>query len=235
MILREVGPIVVVAFGLGALVGWMGQPSPEPVRVASPAAPTSLVCAERPAERRVAMEGGRDEMDVRLQWCLGQLDQVRAEQRAVRHTWPAEVDYARAELPDAWTDTMERVFRECDLPGELVVTDCSEPPCMAALRAPDFEAMSEALGDCRAFTEAYPEPEAGLVPFAVPCGDGSWDRMLVLTTFDEDQRRAWFDQIGLAELTEREGAGVEAFVEGYRLLGRRADGLQRFWTCREGG
>lgn len=193
-----------------------------------PRRPGPLVC------ENVALSGGSAPAadDLRLRFCLAQLEAAHKAQRRVVQPWPEVDDPIWAgELPGEWTASMERVIRDCDVPGELVITDCSEPPCTAAFRDADHEAVSAALGDCPSFRAAFPRPEVDPVPFTVPCGDGRHETMVLVTTFDEDQRRAWFEEIGLAGAMDDHE--LSAWIEGLRVLSRRADGLVPLWSCAE--
>lgn len=67
------------------------------------------------------------------------------------------------DIPEEFTPTrfqnvVEKVFKECDLPGELVRIDCKEPPCLALIRIDETKA--ERVGwdfksDCRPWNDAY--------------------------------------------------------------------------------
>ncbi|MEM6926025.1 MAG: hypothetical protein AAF602_03775, partial [Myxococcota bacterium] len=189
----------------------------------APRPPRPLVCAP------VGEAGSA--RDVKLDYCMSQLEALRAEQRLVRNPWPTDDPVWDGQRPDEWNETMEEVFEACDLPADVVVTDCSEPPCVAALRVDDPDALGEAILACEPFLDAFPQPEAGLTPLAVPCGDGRFDRMMLLTTFDEEQRRAYFSDLGLQDAMDDDD--LSAFVEGYRILARRADWLVGMWDCPE--
>ncbi len=149
------------------------------------------------------------------------------------NAWPQR-EYAASELPDNWGRAIDEVFASCDIPGELVLTDCSEPPCVAAMRGATGGEIHDALGRCPAYLEAFPESEVGPAPMSVQCEDGSASIMLLLTTFTSDQREAYFEDLGIQELMGSDFTdlnGLSALGEGYRILGRRADALSRLWSC----
>jgi len=197
-----------------------------------------IVPVPRPVERRSArpivcapVDERGDEDEVKLRFCLSQLDALQAAQRKVRNPWPSDDPVWNGQRPDEWNATMQKVFERCDLPADIVVTDCSEPPCVAALRAleGDEQALVEAIEGCAPFQQAFPDPEEPLVPFGVPCADGRWDRMILFSTFDRDQRRAYFEALGMQPAMDEERLSV--WLEGYRILSRRADGLAGMWDC----
>lgn len=217
----------------GAVSGWWWASANEPSPQLPSTQPTPMVCVDAPMVARPT--ASREEADLRLNWCLAQLEALQAQQRDIRQGWPTGRTYDENERPDMWTPTIEKVWQDCDLPGELLMTDCSEPPCVGVVRASDGAALEEALSGCISFDDAFPDPEVGLVPASVPCGDGRVDRMWLLTTFDEDQRQAYFDDLGMGAWGGDSWMDHELNVlfEGYRILGRRVDALQRFWECPE--
>ncbi|MBX2798393.1 MAG: hypothetical protein KTR31_12005 [Myxococcales bacterium] len=211
--------------GGGVALGWLAKPAPaapEP----SPT-PRPMVCAERPLVLQPSRPA--EEANLAHEWCLGRLEALQAQQSATLNHWPEDREYSEGELPEAWTAAMEQVFEDCDLHAEHVLTDCSEPPCVAALRIDDAESFTTALEGCATFTEAFPDPEVGAVPMSVRCPDGSADMMVLLTTFDREQRRAYFSDLGFDPLLEADL--IDPLSEGYRIMGRRADALTRFWDC----
>lgn len=222
------------AFASGLVVGagivrLFGGPEPlqaEPPVPPDPRRPASLVC------ENVPLSGGPSPVsnDLGLRFCLSQLEAANQARRRVIQPWPEPDDPMWAgELPDEWTASMERVLHDCDLPGELVLTDCSEPPCTAVFRDAEWSTLEGALGDCPSFRAAFPRPELEPVPFVVPCGDGRFETMVLVTTFTEEQRQAWFEELGLTEAME--SYELSPLFEGYRIMARRADGLVPFWEC----
>lgn len=229
---RGSGARALLPFALGLVIGGgvvrladgAGEPPPSP----APHRAHPLVCETVP----LAGSSSPVSRDLGLRFCLAQLEAANTARRRVVQPWPEVDDPVWAgELPDAWTDAMERVVHDCDVPGALVLTDCSEPPCAAVFRDAEWERLMEALGDCPTFREAFPNPEIDPVPYVVPCGDGRFETMVLVTTFDADQRRAYFEELGVAD--EMDNNELSAFLEGYRMLSRRADGLTPIWNCAE--
>lgn len=68
-------------------------------------------------------------------------------------------------------DVVARVARECGMPLEPLRTDCSEYPCIAWARATGPSPRGFGLGECRPWTEAFPERNV-LVEFERLLPDG---------------------------------------------------------------
>lgn len=110
------------------------------------------------------------ESAIQRQWCLGPLDVAERARRGALLEWPTDADYAAGELPDDWIAAIDEVFEDCDLPAARVMTDCSEPPCVAVLRATaDRDQLIEALDACPPLLRTVrPEHRAGPVLGALP-------------------------------------------------------------------
>lgn len=226
--MRRMVPMA-IGFALGALAGGGAMALVERQPLAATVVPAPRVHPTTPLVCAAVEPQEAPEDDMRLEFCLSQLQALRADQRKVRIPWPEDRSAWDGERPTEWNAHMDRVLQGCDLPGDLVVTDCSEPPCVAAFRATEAAEMEGALSDCAEFQDAFPDPEVEPTPLAVPCGDGRWETMVLLTTFTVEQRREYFTAVGLQEAMDDER--LSAFIEGYRILSRRGDGLVGMFDC----
>lgn len=233
----------------GFWLGWMSSghasvaprptPSPAPSSAGTPAAEQlrrGLLCASRgPSSAPASDECAAERL--RATWCEGQLAECEHSRQAVRHPWPEE---AGVEDPTEWTDAVEAALAQCEIAGvELELIDCSEYPCVAALRpeasgGPDSEAfraeqqrVEEEVRGCGPLRAAFGlqerSPDKGLAVFAndTVCSDGSRADFFALMALhpdgpaydlvdDEGQRRSKREERDLFRWIFRRGDDVAA-------------------------
>lgn len=247
----RISVIVPLVVGVSVVVGvWVGRttaaepPAAEGSRTkdASPSVATrraarGLVCAQ-PRRRGTAGSDGCEEESLRVRWCEAQLEQHARQRRAVRQPWP-EVD--GAEDPERWTEVVEEALAECELGAELELVECTEYPCVAALRPADPDLDEEAreaemkrlMGQARAcgslrqafgVTEPAHEEALDVYRLDARCGDGR-ESFYVLSALAVDGP-AWALQ-NKEHRTEIEERDLS------RWIYRRADDVSAMWPCEE--
>lgn len=213
-------------FGVGALLGGLvvrGLPTPEPVvapvvRTVERSAPR-VVCTDVAVPPAAEVE----DLSARLAWCEGRLRAATAPRPTGRIAWPEGIP--DTEAPDAWTGAMDAVVEDCGVPGQPVVTDCEEYPCVTLLR-PDGPAVSgQALRDqlraCPELQARMGEFQVEAAPLEVHCPDGRVEEALVVSGFTEEGAEAVY------------GPGEIAFEQYIVHAGRRVESALQLWACEE--
>ncbi len=194
-----------------------------------------LVCAT--LDRRSTSSGPSCEAEVlRTQWCQAQLDQCQGQRRAVRQPWPAA---SSSESPERWADAVEEALAECALGAELELVECSEYPCVAALRPDDpsldesqreqeMHRLMDAARGCQPLRKSFGLADEGqddaldVYRLDARCGDGR-ESFFVLSALDP-QGPAY----GLLSTDNRDELDDRDFS---RWLYRRADDVSGLWPC----
>ncbi len=248
--MRSPALFVLVGIGAATLGFWAGRataaPQPEP-KADPPAAVTrspsratrrtaqGLVCAAIGGGRQTTPEPSCDGLALQAKWCQAQLEQCEGQRKAVRQPWP-QAD--TAEAPDQWADAVEEALAQCDMGAELELVECSEYPCVAALRPSDptldaagrereMKRMMAVARGCAPLRESFgitPEHEAALDVYRLDarCGDGR-ESFFVLSALSP-QGPAY-----ALQSTENRDAQQERDFS--RWLYRRADDVSGLWPC----
>ncbi len=158
--------------------------------------PKGMLCTTRTTDMEAP---GCASERLRTQWCEGQLAQCEQTRRANRHDWPEDEGI---ESPEAWANAVEEALDDCDVEGAEVETiECSEYPCVAALRPtvvgepddPAFAAAQEKLIEsvrgCASLREAFgidEETHKALDVFSndTTCPDGTRRDFFALMALD---------------------------------------------------
>lgn len=207
-------------------------PAPPPKAIAAPA--SRLVCArdrdpddERPVDCSAAT--------LRADVCEARLDECSREKRGLRRSWPT--DGAPSERPGEFQRAIEAALGECGLVEDLELLECTEYPCVAALRRPAdvdptvaAERLTAAAVECPALRDAFgldaDRAAAGGIqvnPVRVPCGaDGGDEHAYVLSAFDPSGE-AW-------AMWQARGEG-DNLTEALRWMFRRGDDVAALWDC----
>jgi len=225
----------VAAAGLGFVAGIVVWPRPS-------AAPRAEPATAEPAKSVVeAPTKPTPEAEANLAACARELEQTRSLLQLVAAPFPKQ----GPELAEAWTETLTRVSRECPLsPYEVVLTDCSEYPCLAGLRPtgakpswmPDagperFEMQSKlgaALRECPVLTALFGagfSEGAIVVQPAVAACPGADEELW--SVFVLDPRGPAFAYATQDDSTAREEAELE------RWAAARVGALASRWPCAE--
>ncbi len=129
-----------------------------------------------------------------------------------------------------WPDRMARLFDECGGEMEMVATECTDFPCVATVRADEWEPglvvpLRKMFGDdCAALADDLPDSEhAVLMDFNVDCPDGATETMLVFATGDMGPLVDAFPEANDEDLVRR------LMMD----LGRRSEALAADWPCAE--
>ena len=77
---------------------------------------------------------------------------ARGQGIGVPYQWPTADGTPEHLRADKMRERLESVTERCDLGGDLLSVDCSEPPCMAAFRVRDRELRAQLLA-CPAWSE----------------------------------------------------------------------------------
>ncbi len=244
---RRLAPSLVVGLlclGLGGLVGYAtgtvtGRPAqnrrgtpPTGLERHTSRRPSSLVCARRgtlPAPPS-APDCDCEMVSAWSDLMERQLAECEAGSRRVRDPWPT--DLPPQEDPEAWVETVEDAFAECEVPGAIEVVNCVEYPCVAAVRSDgtadaqsDAEALRSRLDRCAPLRSGLSISEPGtdaiqVHPIEVVCEDGSKERAQVVIALDP-AGPAWseFNQ------TDKD---IDAILRWYY---RRTDDVVASWKC----
>lgn len=113
-------------------------------------------------------------------------------QDAAASVWEAVPE---AERPTPWVDTVSEVVERCAPDVSVVNTDCDTYPCVAVLRTTGVVSSADALSARLSACEDYPRlstpmPAVLAVDADVPCGDGSFSTIIVLTALNEETASA---------------------------------------------
>lgn len=233
-----------VACGVLGLVGGFllarGDSAPRAVKpvttstgIPSSLAPRGLVCVR--SSESEGLESDCESLRPALKWCEARL--ARCESRGMfrRHDWP---DNTPGEHPERWTSSVRSALEACGIDLPLEVVDCTEYPCVAAVRPPpgievgteDDEAQSytayrerleRQLDTCEPLQGQFGDGNspglARLHRYDVPC-EGGAEPMLILSVLDSEGP-AYAIQQG-TNLTEQ-----------LRWSFRRGDDLAAAWSC----
>ncbi|MEO0599961.1 MAG: hypothetical protein AAF211_00905 [Myxococcota bacterium] len=215
-----------VVFGLGMVAGrWSIPETQEALREP----PGSVICATQPLTRpTVEVEEPTPVDDLRLSYCLARLEASLEQQRLVLRDWPEEADYyLDGQHPAEWTETLDAVASDCGIRDRLVITDCTEPPCVAAFRG-DRRSLRERLDGCSETLGPFGDPE--LVDVPVNCGDGRTESLVLLANLGENGQDELLEGMGIEPGDSLDGLGERLFHT-FRIYGRRADALAALWPC----
>lgn len=220
-----------VGFVLGGVVGvllghygWRDASArPAAPILASARAERRLVCTDVAQIAPSSTDCG--EVDTRLKWCEGRLAAASREKPTGRREWPATNP---DEAPDRWTENLASLVQRCQLPADIVVTDCDEYPCVAGVRPQDptlsRKAFVEMVETCPATTELFPGLNADAVNVPVHCPDGSTEPGLVMFIMGD---------------TDAKNPAVAALFPGQEVqladvivyAGRRTEAAVQMWDC----
>jgi hypothetical protein len=244
----------VLAFGAGALMGvgvtFLFTPAPSGQGVttstkAAPAPPRPPEASRRsasPSDSRLVCVDRRELPDgecagerLASSICEAQLTACAQEKSALRHKW--DENGPEAEDPDRFHEIAEEALESCQLGRALEVIDCTEYPCVAALRASDdgrpqeviYERLAEQVRQCPALRSAFSVGQGDddalqVHAVTVPCG-GRPETAYVLAPMDTRGAawRAW----------SARGEGDNVF-EVLRWMFRRGDDVAAVWDCADG-
>lgn len=158
------------------------------------------------------------------------------QRKAVRQPWPAG---DTVESPEAWTDAVEQALAECELGAELEMVECTEYPCVAALRPADstldeagrereMKRLMAAARTCAPLRASLglegPEHDEAIDVFRLDarCGERR-EPFFVLTAFaPEGPAWALVSQDHRNEIEDRDL---------FRWMYRRADDVSGMWPC----
>lgn len=166
-------------------------------RRSAPTGPGNVVVQERPAPGSAGRRGTG--AATRPRGTVGsppELVEGAAEpkegQDAATLEWEAVPE---AERPTPWADTVSEVVERCAPDVSVVNTDCDTYPCVAVLRTTGVVSSADALSARLSACEDYPRlstpmPAVLAVDADVPCGDGSFSTMIVLTAVNEETAAA---------------------------------------------
>ncbi len=162
--------------------------------------------------------------------CEARLAQCTGERTAVRKSWPEHGP--ESEEPEAYADILVSALEDCGLDPMLESVECTEYPCVAALRGDDrdpelfAEQLDQRVKACAPLRRAFgvgPEQLDALSvrPLQVSCGDQS-EVMFILQTLDTrgDAWEAWESR------GERDN-----LVDILRWMFRRGDDVAGIWDC----
>lgn len=127
-----------------------------------------------------------------------------------------------------WTDHLASLVQRCQLPADIVVTDCDEYPCVAAVRPTDptmsRKAFTALLDACPASKELFPDMEFDSVNVPVQCPDGSSEAGLVVFAMGA------VDASNPAIATVFPGGEVQ-LADVIVHAGRRVESAVQMWSC----
>lgn len=224
----EAGPTGLVG-GAGLLLGvavGLGIPfrhaTPVPavvVGVPPPDRDARVVCTRRARTAEALGSTDCDEMQTRLDWCNAR---VYAATRPRPTTAPPEA--IGVDDPAEWDRRLHRLLAGCGFAGTVANTDCTEYPCVTALR---FEGNEEEFftgpEGCPADQGVTEAESLHTVPVTVDCGDGRTDTLWMVGITDDAV---------LSTLYPKAKSGL-FFSEEVLLLGaRRSEALAKGWACR---
>jgi hypothetical protein len=250
--MRASTAIAVLTLSVAGLGFWAGRslardpaplpaaPSPSPA-VAPPSLPAhraarGLVCASIDQARRHADDPSCDALELRGRWCEAELDQCTRERKAVRQPWP---DDETIEAPEAWSDAVEHALAECELGAELELVECSEYPCVAALRPADpaldeaareqeMKRLIEAARACAPLRSSFgirgPEHDEAIDVYRLDarCGEGRESFFVLSALAPDGPAHALLAKDDPSDQEERDL---------FRWLYRRADDVSGLWPC----
>lgn len=195
-----------------------------------------MVCAALDGGRRAEDDASCEALELRTRWCEGQLDQCTRERKAVRQPWPGEES---VEAPEAWSDAVEQALAECELGVELELVECTEYPCVAALRPADpgldqagreqeMKRLMETARACGPLRAAFglqgPEHDKAIDVWRLDarCGEGREGFFVLSALSPEGPAWSLLEKEAKDELEERDF---------FRWLYRRADDVSGLWPC----
>jgi hypothetical protein len=207
---------------------------------ARPALPRGLLCARRGPSATQTRTEDCAEQRLRNTWCESQLASCEKRREQIRQDWPADPG---VEDPTEWTDAVETALVECDIEGaELEVVDCTEYPCVAALRpsvsgGPDDEEfrshqqeLIEQLRACEPLRESFGlEGEAADKALDVfgndtTCPNGERIDFLALMALDPSGP-------AYALIEDDDGRSKRQERDLFRWLFRRGDDIASVYPC----
>jgi hypothetical protein len=207
-----------VGLTLGVIAGWDRPAALAPAAEVT-AKPTPRVVCTRVADAAPeAASGDCSAISVRRDWCNARLT---AATRPRPTTAPPEA--VGVDDPVAWKQRLDTILAACHLDASVANTDCTEYPCVSALRVPSAEAAKPLEDGCGGAVKFAEGESPALVPTPVECGD----HVETLWMF------AVLDQPTLDDLYPK--AAGEFLPNELLLLGsRRAEALARGWVCGAG-
>lgn len=216
-------PILIFSAALG--LGWLAARVLSAPASPTPAAPSSSGPPTRPAAP-IPRAGALRCVDVRAQApsCPGQdarLWDCEAALSALDVPAPRQVfpEVPEREQPGPWTEGVEAALRDCEVPAELVATDCQAYPCAAALRvsATDEPAARAALTGCAPLSEQGIEFDR----VEVHCPDGHSEWVMVGMTMDRERWNAILPA----------GSTPSDTVAWAIAYGQRIESTLQLWDC----
>lgn len=195
-----------------------------------------LVCVREIPSRGSAVRD--DETDdeaaamarLRLGICEAKLDECTRAKALVRHPWPEQG--AGVEDPTQFRAVVEQALADCDLDDGLEMIECSEYPCVAALRptAGDDQAaldrLNLAIDACAPLRQAFDigdgqDDALEAHSVRIPCTHG--DRVAHVLAAVSTKGEAW-------NAWQNRGTGDNA-IELLRWMFRRSDDVAALWNC----
>lgn len=177
-----------------------------------------VVCTRRPRSAELVASADCDEMQTRLDWCNAR---VNAATRTRATTAPPEA--IGIDDPADWDRRLRRLLAACGFAGSVRNTDCSEYPCVTAVRFDGDEAgFLNGDDECPARQGVTGAESLHIVPVTVACGDGRADTLWMVGIADEAV---------MTTLYPRASRGFLPAVEVVLLGARRAEALAAGWAC----
>ena len=184
---------------------------------------TRIVCTDVSSPRKKEI----DDLNARLNWCEGRLQAELAPKPTGRMDWPDDIP--ESESPDRWAEQMDELIDMCEIPGEAVVTDCEEYPCVTLMRpigeALEGKALREQIKNCDGLPPALVDSSIEATSVQVNCPDGTQEDALVVSGASEE---------GMANLYGLEDGYDLEFAQYIIHAGRRVESALELWACRGG-
>ena len=237
-----------IGLGLGLRAGhhlWANTPEPElaepecpePERASSSAPPRHRVIYRYrdPASTPPDMpheEPACEQLESDYLWCRAQLERCEHQRDYRREQWPSD---APQEEPGAWSELLERAFEECDIELGLELIDCSEYPCVAALRT-GVGAGADTSEQLEQLSERVEAQLQACPVFARELGGGDPEELVALHSYDvlcEDGRREAVLGVTAAPPNSELAARIEGddWNQLLRWYYRRGEDISASWAC----
>lgn len=119
--------------------------------IAEPNADVPCRAKVRTLEREVT----RLEQDLETQTALASVLQHDVEEReGVPLTWES-AGLPGSYSPERFKETVAKAIEQCELPAEVVEIDCTQPPCILAMRVDRTEWRDNPMHKCAAWVDAF--------------------------------------------------------------------------------
>lgn len=144
-----------------------------------------------------------------------QMAELFTEAYGVPVPWPDQMQEKYS--PKGFESILQEVIESCALPYELVRMDCSEPPCLAAIRITGVGDNS--LTGCPAWQKHFGNTFSGASGVVIDCGDDTEEEVMF-------PQAPWTERYNEMSASEKKNASKRFH---YRLK-QLKDG----WECRSG-